>query len=638
MFQGRAVKTLGFFAAGAVAAYFAVNLLFRVPYETRPDRKIAYGETSVYDSLLRNAEVRWEELYGTLEFISNEYDCSDFRLVNLIRILYEYGDRIPSDVFSDIREVLLDFRFWWSDRGGNSMCYWSENHQILFASAEYLVGQYFPDEYFRKSGLSGMQMKFRAEKRINEWCAQRWKYGFSEYYSNVYYLEDIAALVNLIDFADEEISRRASIVLDVLFYDLAAQNFHGNFVSTSSRAYEANRKYSEMDGLYRYFTGVQDCFSGNVPGMLMGLSVTGKYRLPPVIGSIARDTSEAVILQSNGLDLSELEGEGLLGQEDGQLMMQWGMESFVNPETVSNSIMAFRSRNMFRNEFVTAMKWLDIPLLSGTSFLGKLVSELKPVQSGTVLQKGNTYTFRTAFYSIYTTQRHFPGEPADQHHVFGFNMPGGISVFHTHPARSPGSRQHSPNFWVGYGRFPDSVQDRNINLSIYRIPDEKLLMEKEILDYTYLFVPEDKLDTLVLSGDRHIFGKKGDSYFSVAGTSQIVRNEAGIFVQRSDAMAWITELGSAVHDGSFEEFTDRILSNRISFDPACGNLEYISNGKTYELQYMGGFRIGGEKVNTDYKGLSSPYADISRAEEERVFVCGTDTLVLNFNKNTRCFN
>jgi len=53
-------------------------------------------------------------------------------------ILYEYGDQIPAETRAKIEKSVLGFRYWWDETGGNSMCYWSENHQILFASAEYV--------------------------------------------------------------------------------------------------------------------------------------------------------------------------------------------------------------------------------------------------------------------------------------------------------------------------------------------------------------------------------------------------------------------------------------------------------------------------------------------------------------------
>ena len=62
----------------------------------RPSEGIRGEHDQVYYELVNGAtEIDWERLNGTLKYIQGEYDCSDFRLVNLIRIIYEYGDRIP---------------------------------------------------------------------------------------------------------------------------------------------------------------------------------------------------------------------------------------------------------------------------------------------------------------------------------------------------------------------------------------------------------------------------------------------------------------------------------------------------------------------------------------------------------------
>jgi len=54
-----------------------------------------------------------------------------------------------------------------------------------------------------------------AEKRIDAWLDLRLRTGFSEWLSNVYYDEDITALVNLIDFSDNsELTGKAQEVLN----------------------------------------------------------------------------------------------------------------------------------------------------------------------------------------------------------------------------------------------------------------------------------------------------------------------------------------------------------------------------------------------------------------------------------------
>ena len=67
---------------------------------------------------------------------------------------------------------------------------------------------------------------------------------------------------------------------------------------------------------------------------------------------------------------------------------------------------------------------------------------------------------------MYTVQRHHPGTYGDQQHVFGMNIADHFSILHLHPALEKDVKHQSPNYWVGYGHFPHSVQDENVNLSI----------------------------------------------------------------------------------------------------------------------------------------------------------------------------
>lgn len=51
----------------------------------------------------------------------------------------------------------------------------------------------------------------RARQRILEWLGYRWKYGFSEWHSNVYDPVDVEAPVGLVEFAtDIEIANKAT--------------------------------------------------------------------------------------------------------------------------------------------------------------------------------------------------------------------------------------------------------------------------------------------------------------------------------------------------------------------------------------------------------------------------------------------
>ena len=626
-----------------VFAVTSVDIIRISRYETYPvlpKYKIETNENQVYwDLVNRNESIDWKRLDGTLEYIKSEYDCSDFRLVNLIRIQYEFDDVIPIDYKNKIEEVFFNFRYWMDEPGENSMCYWSENHQILFSSAEYLIGQKYPTAVFPNSGLTGNEHMVKAKVRILDWLKMRWNYGFTEFYSNVYYEEDIAALINLIDFAeDEEVSKKSKIIMDLIFYDVATQSLQNMFISVSGRAYEGNRKGgygSTLGGLTNYYWGNGEEI---MPKMTYGLMVTNKYALPPVMNEIARDSTTVIIKQRNGLDIAELKTEGYYGTDTRSMMMQWGMESFINPSVVRNSLSYIRKNRMFSNDFLKDFKLLDLSLLRFLHLEPSLVKLINPPYKGTAIQQGNTYTYKTKDYSMYTIQSYQVGNYADQHHVFGMNVSNHFAVFHTHPAAERNVDAHSPNYWVGYGRLPHSVQERNVNLSIYNIPINKGIMEDELLDYTHAYFPEKQFDSTLLM-DNYLFGKKGETYCAFIGANEFKYRDGTNedIIQEGKKVYWITEAGSEKEDGTFEYFVKRILNNPIEFDDNSLELSYHSNGQWYELKYGADFKVDEQIIDTKYNRYDSPYARAKRKDETITIRMNGKVLYLDFENGVREF-
>ena len=626
-----------------VVGSIAIDLIRISRYQVvprRPSERIHLEQDQLYWELVNGSEdIQWERLDGTLQYISREYDCADFRLVNLVRILYEYGDRIPAGYKSKIEEVLFNFRYWWDEPGENSMCYWSENHQILFASAEYLIGQLYPGRVFPSSGLTGKQHMEKARIRMLDWYEMRWNYGFIEYYSEVYYNEDVGALINIIDYArDEELVIKGQMMMDLLFYDVASQNIKTMFSSVSGRAYEGNRKGgsgSTLSGLTEYYWGDG---KKRGAGMTYGMMVTEKYELPPVIAEIARDSSDVIIRQNNGLDISELKDEGYYGTDNRSMMMQWGMECFSNPEIIRNSLSHIRSCNMFSNDFVADFKMLDYKLIHWLHLEPMLNRILKPQTDGVAIQKGNTYTFKTKDFSMYTVQSHHPGTYGDQQHVFGMNMGKHFSIFHNHPALEKGVKHQSPNYWVGYGHFPHAVQEKNVNLSIYNIPAKKAIMEKDLLDYTRAYFPTDLFDTAFIQNN-YVFGKKAEAYVALIGSNDFsFRDEArDDILQQGKQVFWITEAGSRERAGDFEQFVDRILGNQVEFNEESLDLIYYSNGRELNLKFGGDFQIDKQTINTSYSRYDSPYIQAEKKDKTLTFTYKDQRLFLDFENLQRVY-
>ncbi|MEI6275330.1 MAG: hypothetical protein WCP08_05035 [Prolixibacteraceae bacterium] len=634
------ILILLFLFAVATLVFDLVSIYRNKSYTMRETLNLPAMQDQIYADLVAGKQdINWQGLDGTLQFIDLQYDCSDFKLVGLVRILYEFGDRIPSDVKIKIEKSILNFRYWWDEPGGNSMCYWSENHQILFASAEYLIGLKYPETLFPKSGLTGKEHSLKARKRILDWMEMRWKYGFTEFFSNVYYTEDIGGMINLINYAsDEEMVKKMEIVMDLLMADVASQNINTMFVSASGRAYEHSRKggsHTTLGGITDYYWGSGEKMG---PGMAQGLVTSAKYFLPPVIAEIGKDTGKVVIRQCSGLDLSELKTEGYFGTDTRSMMMQLGMEAFTNPEIIRNTLSFVRSNNMFTNGFISELKVMDISLLSWLHLEPAVARFIQPPSDGVAIQKGNTYTYKTRDYSVYSAQNYHPGTYGDQQHVAGMNISNAFSVFHTHPALEEDVKSQSPNYWVGYGRLPDVGQDHNVSLAIYQIPAKKGMMEQSLLNYTHAYFPTEQFDTVCIENN-YALGKKGKTYCALIATNPLAlrKNTTDNLIQNGKKTFWIMEAGSEEEDQSFGKFRDRILNNQCAFDTIKLELTYQSRGNKYLLKYNNDFQVNDKSISRDYDRFDSPYCKAARKATAITFELNGKSLYLDFDKMIRKF-
>lgn len=627
-----------------VVLIFAVDFIRISGYKTiksLPENKKKANVYSIYLDLLNNSDViNWNLLDDDINYIRNQYDVADFYIATMLRIVNDYNKVIPADKMAEIKKTLLGFRYWMDEPGENGMCYWSENHQILFASAEYIVGQMYSDEIFTNDGLTGKQHMQKARKRILDWLEMRWKFGFSEFYSTVYYNEDIAGLINLIDYAkDEEIVKISEIIMDLLIYDIATQKVGNMFVSVSGRAYKNGRMGGQRLSSKMIINSIWGGETNMYQHINLGFLSRKKYSVPPVLIAIGNDSSDVIIKQSNGLNISQLKQESYYGTDERSIMMQWGMEAFVNPEIVRNSLHYIRKNNMFSNEFLNPLKNLDYSYLKIFRNEPGLVKFINPQDQGTAMQRANTYTYKTKDYSIYSVQNYFPGFFADQIHVSGMNIKNHFSIFHNHPAVNREVESKSPDYWVGYGRLPHVAQDSSISLSIYNLPAKKETLEMDMLHFTHAYFPKENFDTVIVEKN-YALGKKGNTYCALIAKNNLSFREDTNYdlIQKGKQTFWIIEAGSKEKDGSFEKFKNRIFTNKILFDTVRISLTYFSNGKKLKLFYGGNFYVNRSKVETNYMRYDSPYVKSKFKPDRLEFKSKNKSLFLDFKRMQRIFN
>jgi hypothetical protein len=685
---------------------FGYNMLF---VKTRPDQTLTKGDDNKMNDMLHSptaydftdAAAMSANFAGAIERIDDRNDCADFTANAMIRLYLEHKAELNQTNKDEIRKTLLNFKYWPKeyDRKDDSMCWWSENHQLLFAVTEYLVAREWPESTFA-DGDSAVNHLSEAKARINYWMEAKFTYGFSEYYSNNYYPEDIAPMANFIQFAaaeDKDMVSHMKIIMDLIFYDLASQSWkyvnesgktYYAFMSAAGRMYMDNKSSDDTGNRLRnyidlvmgnngtdyesYGSNFFNCFKH----MYLSKDSSGQpyYVVPDVIKAIFDDpSSEQIVKASNGLDVKELSDEGLVGMEDQKAMMQFGMEAFSNPEVIDNSIGFMNKYHLFANDMLNDFKIVNLWPLTLTHTLGALSHKLHPSTDGKAIQRGNIYTYQTPYYEMSTNQAYQPGEYGDQQQIELASLGGSLSVYTLQPMRNS-SRE---NYWVGQGRMPYSVQDKNINLSLFTIPSKPGLLEPHVASFTHTYFPVGLFDETDLThlSQGYVFGRKGNALIAIGAksdsasavfqfknsmdgvTDDILSSDRSkikasvkalieasldlrydLILNGGSKHAYVTELSSLSAEGSLASFASRLLSNDFAFSSSDFSLSYQSNGHAYKAVYAKSFSVDSAVQNLQYQRYESSYVadgQTERKPKEISLSFLSHQLNLSYQANTR---
>jgi len=598
----------------------------------------------------------------------------DFRMQTLLRLAYLYEKKIKAlspQGWHLLEQTFLNAKYWVTEPGDDSACYWSENHQLLFACAEFLAGQMWPDRVFSNDGSLGIEHRNRAQKRIESWAEQRFYYGYSEFNSNNYYLFDAAPAANFIQFAQgcDALRERMKICLDLLLYDIASGIFDFGFIVPTGRAYSYNLAGGECDRvrvLTDYLWGLNDHHLSsphhmliNIVSMLRSKDENGKpfYEVPPVIIEIGKDKTERIIKSSTSMDLDELVKKDLVGHEDNKVMYQFSIEAFTNPEVIYNTFTYFKKNGLFTNKMVNYFRLLNIKLLSNKRVMTGISKTFNPMPNGIAMQRINLYKYRTAYYMLASVQKYYPGAFGAQQFLSCANFGGHSIIFTNHPARDSdkGNTEDIPGYWAGFGRAPHIAQDKNIQILLYDIPKISGFLELyRVPQYTHTYLPEAYFDEVCLNHS-YAFAIKGGAFCAVIGSGKLnyldfdaesaTALQAGVeeypnkhfdLIQNGNHQFWIYELSDETKE-SFEDFKKRIKGNTVAFN-GSDYVIYISKGVSYELVFGGDFTINNKTVPVQFKRFESDYITAEREAEKMLFSLNGHSLSLDYKEATRKYD
>ena len=651
----------------------------------------SFEEAYLFLSGDKNApEFTEDEIYTLLsnqcEYMNRRFDCADFRAQLLFKIHKDCYNKLSDRCRNLIKKTFLDFKYFMDEPGDDSMCYWSENHQIMFAVSEYLAGQEWDNEIFTNDGKTGKEHMLKAKGRIEAWMTQRFRYGFSEFLSNNYLAEDISPMGNLIAYCkDKNIVSRMNIIMDILWLDVALNSVKNRFVATSSRMYGNNKignyygnsiavamnmlwgkdgaeqilsnphlsekeKLQIRDNLAKKTNYISICFTDIVN--------KGIYKLPQIIKDIALSDETFEVKTCNGLSPADLKNENLIGPEANQIMAQWGAETFTNPEVINNSREYLKKNKMYHSSFLGYFRFLNLTILRPLNWQ-KIAAKHNFMPHGVATGRGNIYTYRTAHYSLSTSVAKDVDMCGAQEHIWTANIGETLTLFTTHPAGNGNGRYgSSPGYWIGNGRKPMSVQNKNVNITIYKIPDKIRLGETKISDITHAYMPKCFYDEFEIR-DNIVFAKKNGVFVSlicngkpafrpfnevsvkglyknrVFSDDYLINDEFDLYLQGGEYHAYITELSDADKE-SFESFKERIKNNKVVFDK--GTVIYKTDSGEIFVSYDGIFKINNTDVTTEFDRYDCKFCKAERKSEIIYVDNDKHSLLLDFRNGIRNIN
>ncbi len=577
-----------------------------------------------------------------LDHIARRLDCCDFSMAALLRMLYRYPDSalLDEDLRRRIGEACVGHIYWLTEPGEEDMCFCTENHQIVHHANELLAGQLFPDRVFTNNGETGEWHRQHAETMISRWLDWRIRLGYSEWNSNCYYDEDLMALPNLLDYAENPAFRQQSEgLLHLTLFHIAVNSFRGTFGSTHGRTYSqfTLNPHNEPTAVLGYlYWGLGYYRERLGPSAVM--MATSAYRLPPVIARVACDEpAEMENRERHSLDAEEALEHGVDPGSLADIGFFWGAQLFDHRLVIDTSLeLCPPKHNMYPR--IKAFK-------DHQAEAERIGAPYDPDPDNTAMSQVNVYTYRTPDYMLSCAQDYRKGKHGFQQHIWQATLGDRAVVYTTQPA-APDLGRSRPDYWHANAFMPRAAAHRNVAIAIYRFDPAQSHMW-----FTHAYFPQFAMDAWC-ERDGWVFGLKGNGYVALRSLQPMrwaaPREDVSDLIRPVDAPegwapgphelialgpknVWICELGNPASHGSFEGFVDAVAAADLQGDPMAITYESPSLGRV-EFGWEGDLRVAGEAVPLGpYPRFDNPYCQAPFDTREYTIRCGDETLEIDLN-------
>lgn len=634
-------------------------------------------------------------------------DTSDFDASRMLNLIYAHRGHaaVPEALWRKMEQSLRDFKYWFTDPTPERvvdeepvvdvMWYWSENHVLIFRVNEYLAGQYMPDDTFSVTGLTGREHMARARVEIDRWLDERAHWGFSEWHSNVYYNWDMQPLLHLVEWSeDRELAKRAAMVLDLFWLDVALHLHRGAFGATHGRSYIKDKAAASLEDTFNgsllFFEDSELPFTSIDSSNASVFARARRYQLPWVIRSIARHDEPMIDRERMNLPLDERPPEafddpipappyGVTYTEE-YLPLWWSMSGFLAWPLLPLTFEMAKTYNLWEGPFemlavLGSIIDLEQPTEGVMADVYPLYKLFWRVIGMGLLREVHTYTYRSENYMLSSIQDYRAGSMANQVHPWQATLSEKALVFTQHPAYLPVAEgdpiqedwnwqkedEPGPGYWTGEGSMPRIAQYENLALIIYApqfAPKPLGLTQFDYRDETHAYFPQAHFDETLQKGN-WTCGSKDKAYLALysyrdvswrVGQPEVYQNgdlPFDLVAAGGPDNAWIAELGDKDQWESLEAFCTAASSAELSVTP-LEDQDDDGYDDGYDITYQSPsqgevsfgwhapFKVAGEEapLSWDWR-FDNPFVKTTFNDSRYEISNGDDYLLLDFEKGRR---
>ncbi len=458
-------------------------------------------------------------LRNDIELIKKRVDCSDFLMCGLLRYIHEYG--LPEAVKAEAEDAILNYRYWMTMKGADGMCFWSENHSLMFWFSACDAGLLFPDKLFPRTGMTGSELHAYGEKRLDEWLDDVLEHGYEEFLSSTYMSVTLAALLNVIDYTRPEISAKAVKAADYILKMLSESTFKGSVIAPMGRVYRGVL-YPFRECVSAWINAIDEEVPSAYGEGWLAFLASSSYKFP----------------------------DGLKALMEGDVCKKY---------STGNALVSVEKNESY---ILTAV---ESPRHDGFKRWRNTVGdEGKDAEDNTFVKSLNECFHGTSCFQ--------PGVYGYQQHMWSAALSGSALIFANHPGTTSEDAELRPGYWNGNGVMPAITTGKGEISVIYSIP------ENHPVPFTHLYLPAFRFAEVRTDG-RWIFLREGEGYLALWASGELVpyddimaSSELRLYSRNS---AYYVRAGKKSEE-SFESFIARMKMLDVEFSEE--KLELIVDG------------------------------------------------------------